>query len=80
MGPATFLHGTLNSVDCSSDPAAVLTVSAGAKSLTLKVADKRRVVLIGADEFSCAWSKKKVAVNYRQSESGETSVISLEIQ
>jgi hypothetical protein len=46
----------------------------------MKVADRNHLVLIGADEFSCAWSKEKVAVNYRETAEGQGSVISLEIQ
>jgi hypothetical protein len=44
------------------------------------VTDRRHVVLIGADEFSCSWNKQKVAVNYRETAEGEATVISLEIQ
>jgi hypothetical protein len=46
----------------------------------MKVADSGHVVLIGADNFSCDWNKKKVALNYRETSPGEGSVISLEIQ
>jgi hypothetical protein len=35
---------------------------------------------MGADHFSCSWSNQKVAVNYRQNDSGETSVMSVELQ
>jgi cytochrome c-type biogenesis protein CcmH/NrfG len=79
-GPPIFLRGTISAVDCSAEPAAVLTLSAGSKTLKLKIADKQHVILIGADQFSCAWSSKKVAVNYRQSEGGDTAVMSLELQ
>jgi hypothetical protein len=48
--------------------------------LKMKVADRNHLVLIGADEFSCSWSRKKVAINYRETAEGEASVISLEIQ
>lgn len=75
-----FLQGTVSSVDCSVEPSALLTISSGAKTLKLKVADKGHVILIGADQFSCAWTKKKVAVNYRQNEAGDTNVMSLELQ
>lgn len=79
-GPTKFLRGTLMSVDCGSPPAAVLTIASGAKNLKMKVADKDHLVLIGADAFSCSWSKQKVAVNYRDPSVGDPSVLSLEIQ
>jgi len=70
----------LNSVDCSADPSAILTVVSGSQTLKMKIADKSHVILIGADRFSCSWFKQKVAVNYREGNPGEISVISLEIQ
>ena len=74
-----FVRGILNSVDCSADPSAILTVVSGPRTLKIKVTDKNHVTLIGADQFSCSWLKQKVAVNYREND-GEMSVISLEIQ
>jgi hypothetical protein len=44
------------------------------------VADTNHLILIGADQFSCAWSKQKVALNYRETSEGEGTVVSLEIQ
>jgi hypothetical protein len=38
------------------------------------------MILIGADQFSCAWNKQKVAVNYRETGADSGSIISLEIQ
>jgi len=79
-GAPIFIHGILRRVDCSIEPAAQLTVTSGSKTLTLKVADTTHVILMGADHFSCSWSNQKVAVNYRQNDSGETSVMSVELQ
>jgi Tfp pilus assembly protein PilF len=79
-GPAKFLKGMLIHADCTTSPSAVLTVVSGTKSWKIKIADRNHLVLIGADEFSCSWDKQKVAVNYRETASGEGSVISLEIQ
>jgi Tfp pilus assembly protein PilF len=77
---AKFIRGTVTSVDCSTPPFATLTVVSGAKTWKMKVADTSHIILIGADKFSCAWNKQKVAVNYREISEGERSVISLEIQ
>jgi hypothetical protein len=43
------------------------------------VANRAHLILMGADQFSCSWTKQKVAINYRAAE-GDTDVISLEIQ
>ena len=77
---AQFVRGTLTHVACTTDPSVVLTVVSGSQTLELKVADKGHLILIGTDKFSCSWTKQKVAVNYRENERGELSVISLEIQ
>ena len=74
-----FVRGVLDSVDCSTDPSAILTVVSGPRTWKMKVADRNHMTLIGADQFSCSWLKQKVAVNYREN-GGEISVISLEIQ
>lgn len=79
-GPAKFLQGTLTSADCATPPSVLLTVVSGTKTWKMKVDDRNHLILIGADEFSCSWSKRKVAVNYRETAEGEASVISLEIQ
>jgi tetratricopeptide (TPR) repeat protein len=79
-GSPKFIHGILSSVDCSAEPAAVLTLLVGAKTLKLTLADRSQVIMIGSDQFSCSWSKRKVAVNYRESGTGETSVMSVELQ
>lgn len=75
-----FLRGTINTVDCSTEPAAILTVASGSKTLKLTVTDRNHLIVMGADKFSCDWSKRKVAVNYRTNAAGETSVMSLELQ
>ena len=75
-----FIKGSLSSVDCSSAPIAVLTVSAGGKSFSIRVPDSKHVLLIGADEFSCAWKKQKVAINYRETGEAAGTAISIEVQ
>jgi Flp pilus assembly protein TadD len=79
-GATKYLRGTLTNVDCSTPPLATLTVVSGAKTWKMKVADTNRVILIGADKFSCAWNKQKVAMNYRETPEGESNVVSLDIQ
>jgi cytochrome c-type biogenesis protein CcmH/NrfG len=79
-GVSKFLKGMLTNADCGTPPSVLLTVVAGAKTWKMKVADRNHLILIGADQFSCSWSKQKVAVNYRETAEGEANVVSLEIQ
>jgi hypothetical protein len=79
-GTPIFLRGMIRKIDCSAEPSAVLTVVSGSKTVQVKIADKTHVILIGADQFSCSWSNKKIAVNYRQNEKGDTNVMSVELQ
>jgi tetratricopeptide (TPR) repeat protein len=75
-----FLQGTLMGVDCSTPPSAVLTVVSASVTWKLKVVDTGKAILFGADTFSCSWSKKKVAVNYRETGNSEGNVVSLELK
>jgi tetratricopeptide (TPR) repeat protein len=76
--PIHYLKGKLISVDCSRPPAAVLTFSSGVKTLKLKTADYKSLTLIGAETFSCAWSNRQVAVNYKAAGEGG-DLVSLEM-
>jgi len=78
--PVRFIEGKLAAVDCSAAPQALLNVVAGGRSLKLHVGDSRHLVLIGADEFSCDWKNKSVALNYRERQDGDGDVVSLEVQ
>ena len=80
QAPPNFLKGTIVSVDCSSPPAATLMVLSGAKTWKMQVADSKHALVIGADDFSCSWSKQKVALNYRETGVGRGRVVSIEVQ
>ena len=75
-----YIKGKLVAVDCSASPHAVLTVAVGEKSITVHVADSAHAVVIGADEFSCDWAGKNVAVNYRERADGDGDAVSVEIE
>jgi len=77
--PIQYVKGKLISVDCSQNPAAVLTVSVGGKNLTLHTADYKSLTLVGADQFSCAWSNRSVAANYKATNKVEGDLVSLEL-
>jgi tetratricopeptide (TPR) repeat protein len=78
--PPKFMKGIVKEVDCSSLPSATLTVVSGTKSWKMQVPDSKHVLLIGAEEFSCAWNNQKVALNYRETSAAVGRVISIEIQ
>ncbi len=78
--PVRFVKGKLVGVDCSGAPQAVLSLTAGSRSLKLHVRDTAHAIVIGADEFSCAWKNINMAVNYRQRADGEGDVVSVEVQ
>ena len=78
--PVHFIKGKLVAVDCSGAPQALLTVTSGTKSIKVHIRDSAHVVLIGADEFSCDWKEKRVAVNYRERPDGEGDAVSIEMQ
>jgi Flp pilus assembly protein TadD len=80
LPPVRFLKGKVTAVDCSAPPGAVLTVLAGAKTWKLQVKDSGHVVVIGADNFSCAWKDQSVAVNYRATGETNGDVVSVEVQ
>jgi len=76
----SYIKGVLVGVDCSAPPAAMLTVTSGGKTWKLTIANSDKVVLIGADKFSCSWSHKNVALNFSPTSADEGKVVSLEIQ
>jgi tetratricopeptide (TPR) repeat protein len=79
-GAMRFIKGKLVAVDCSGAPQAVLIIRWAAKSMKFHIHDSAHLVLIGADDFSCNWTNKNVAINYRERTDGEGDVVSLEVQ
>jgi tetratricopeptide (TPR) repeat protein len=78
--PVLFLKGVLVSVDCSAAPAATLTISSGGKKWKMLAPQSKKLILIGADEFSCSWKSRKVSVNYRKSGDDLGNLVSLEFE
>lgn len=78
--PIKNAKGRLVSVDCSGAPAAVLSLAVGGKKMSLLAADYKSLVLIGAGEFSCAWSNRSVAVNYKAGGKMDGDLVSIEVQ
>jgi Flp pilus assembly protein TadD len=78
--PVLFMKGVLVSVDCSSAPAAMLTILSGGKKWKMLAPQSKKLVLIGADEFSCSWTNRKVSVNYRKSGTDQGNLVSMEFE
>ncbi len=77
--PVTFLKATLLSVDCSKPPAAILSVSRGGKVLKFRTTDYKSLAVIGAADFSCAWKRIPVNLNYRAGGKSDGDLVSVEI-
>lgn len=75
-----FVKGRLIAVDCSSPPAAVLTVRSEAGMLKLHADDYRSLLLIGTDDFSCDWRDRQVTVNYKPNSGNDGDLVSLEMR
>ncbi len=78
--PVLFLKGTLVSTSCAPSGNATLTVYAGKKKIQLTTPDYKKLVLIGADQFSCDWKDRSVSVNYRASSATTGDLVSLEVE
>ncbi len=78
--PIQFLKGKIVSVDCSHAPSAVLTVSGGAKVLKLRTDNYKSLMVMGADDFSCEWKGRTVAVNYRAGGTADGDLVSVELE
>jgi tetratricopeptide (TPR) repeat protein len=80
QAPIKFIKGTVQNVDCSAPPAATLKVVSGGKTWTMRVTDSKHVLVLGAAEFSCAWNRQQISVNYRETSDTAGTVVSVEVQ
>lgn len=82
--PVNFFKGTLLHVQCSSTGSATLSITERngqrLKLWEMSTPDFHKLVLLGADEFSCDWKNKKVAVNYRKAAQANGDLVSLELR
>jgi tetratricopeptide (TPR) repeat protein len=75
-----FLKGRLVRVDCANDPIAIITVISGSRTLKLRTDNYKSLLIIGADEFSCTWSGRPIAANYKLGGRADGDLVSLEVQ
>jgi hypothetical protein len=73
-----YLKGILTNVQCT-DKRATLKVSSAKKTWTFNLADRTKAVLIGADNFECAWKDVPVSVNFKSSGAQQGDIVSLEV-
>ena len=78
--PIQYTKGKLISVDCSQSPAAIVMVATGAKTLKLRTADYKSLMLVGVDSFSCDWTNRSVSVNYKAGGKADGDLVSLEVR
>lgn len=76
-----FLRGRMLSVTCEpATKAATVSISGAGKTWKMHVRDREKLILINADEFSCAWTGQDVSVNYRAGGTADGDLVSLEIR
>jgi len=77
--PVRYVSGKLLSIDCTHEPRAILNVKDGTRATKLNVASIKKVLVMGADEFSCLWKERKISVNYKESAPLQGDVVSVEV-
>lgn len=75
-----FVRGRLMKVDCSLNPAAILTVRTTSRTMRLRTDNYKSLLLVGADEFSCDWTDRAVIANYKAGGKADGDLVSVEVQ
>jgi hypothetical protein len=57
-----------------------LTVRTSARTLKLRTADYKSLLVVGADEFSCEWTDRAVIANYKAGGKNDGDLVSIEVQ
>ena len=55
-------------------------MSAGTRVLKLRTENYKSLMLMGADEFSCEWRSRAVAINYRAGGKADGDLVSVELE
>ncbi|HXY04598.1 MAG TPA: hypothetical protein VEI49_13580, partial [Terriglobales bacterium] len=77
--PIHYAKGRLISIDCSQAPAAIVSLAAGGKTMRLRTADYKSLMLVGEDTFSCDWANRAVSANYKAGGKADGDLVSLEV-
>ncbi len=75
-----FVKGKIVKVDCSTPPGASVAVMVEKKLWSMTTPNRDKLILIGADSFSCEWHNRNVAVNFREVGNNAGEIVSLELQ
>jgi tetratricopeptide (TPR) repeat protein len=75
-----FVRGKLMRVDCTQNPAAILTVRTSTRTLKLRTDNYKSLLLVGADDFSCDWTDRAVIANYKAGGKADGDLVSVEVQ
>jgi tetratricopeptide (TPR) repeat protein len=75
-----FVRGRLMKVDCSLNPAAILTVRTNSRTLRLRTDNYKSLLLVGADEFSCDWTDRALVANFKAGGKADGDLVSVEVQ
>jgi len=77
--PILYAKGKLVAIDCSQAPVAMVTITSGGKTMKLRTADYKSLMLVGEDTFSCDWANRPVSVNYKAGGKVDGDLVSLEV-
>jgi hypothetical protein len=77
--PIHYAKGRLISIDCSQAPAAIVSVAVIGRTMKLRTADYKALMLVGEDTFSCDWANRAVSVNYKAGGKADGDLVSLEV-
>jgi len=77
--PIQYTKGRLISIDCSQTPAAIVSVAVGGRTMKLRTADYKSLMLVGEDAFSCDWANRPVSINYKAGGKADGDLVSLEV-
>jgi hypothetical protein len=55
-------------------------VTTGAKSLKLRTADYKTLLVMGENSLSCEWKNRKVSVNYKPGGAADGDLVSIEVE
>ena len=66
-------------VDCADSGSATLRIASNNRAWKMFVANRKNVLLLNRENFSCAWKNVRVGVNYKSSGPQAGDVVSLEL-
>jgi hypothetical protein len=59
---------------------AILSVRKGPRLMKLRTDDYSKLIVMGADSFSCDWRDRKILVNYKPGGRSDGDLVTIEIE